>query len=249
VADDDLRSVFEQGGYRIRAEWGEAGVDALASGCAVLIIVDVLSFTTSVDIAVERGARILPLRRDDEVAAAAAALTAGAALATSRAEWRPSALLEVRPGTLLAVSSPNGATLCSRAATSGTLVLAGCLRNATAVAALAASLADGRPIGVVPGGERWGIHDGPLRPSVEDYLGAGAIVAALLDLGLGPASPEAELAATAYRATRDVPAALAGCASGRELIARGDLDDVELAAQVGASSVAPRLVGGVLTGD
>jgi 2-phosphosulfolactate phosphatase len=84
---------------------------------------------------------------------------------------------------------------------------------------------------------------------VEDFLGAGAIVAALRGLGMSPVSPEAELAATAFLGTAEVPRAIAECVSGRELAAHANSDDVVLAGQVGVSSAAPRLVAGVLRGD
>ncbi|HEX3788320.1 MAG TPA: 2-phosphosulfolactate phosphatase [Pseudonocardiaceae bacterium] len=242
----DATGVFGQHDSRVRLEWGAHGVDVLAGFCAVVVVVDVLSFTTSVDIALGRGARIQPLPWRDEPAAAAA--KAGGAVLAGEQKWtlRPASLLDIPAGTLLAVPSPNGATLCTRVAGRGAVVLAGCLRNAAAVAGLAADLADGGPIGVLPGGERWWVDGFPLRPCVEDQLGAGAIVAALDDLGVRPASPEAALAAAGYRATADVPGTIAACVSGRELIDIGHGAGVGLATEIGVSSVTPRLVDGVL---
>ena len=49
----------------IRVAWNRQGVQALAAESDVLIIVDVLSFTTSVSIAVARGAVVLPYRWRD----------------------------------------------------------------------------------------------------------------------------------------------------------------------------------------
>ena len=46
---------FSQQGYDIRFEWGLAGVKALAPLSDVVIIVDVLSFSTCVDVVVNRG--------------------------------------------------------------------------------------------------------------------------------------------------------------------------------------------------
>lgn len=87
---------------------------------------------------------------------------------------------------------------------------------------------------------------GPLRPCIEDQLGAGAVVTALLRLGRA-ASAEAALAAAAYQAT-DVAAALRNCSSGRELAATGHENDVTLAAPVDVSETAPVLVDGILEG-
>ncbi|OLF16698.1 2-phosphosulfolactate phosphatase [Actinophytocola xanthii] len=253
-------TVYNQGGYDLRLEWGLDGVSALGGECAVLVVVDVLVFTTSVDIALGRGGRVLPLRWHDERAARAAE-EAGATLtptglvgmnsarlgADSRPGWtlRPSSLLSLPPGAFLGITSLNGATLCAAAAETGATVLAGCLRNASAVAAAAAELAGGRPVGIVPAGERWrDTEDKRLRPAIEEWLGAGAIAAATR---ADDPSPEAALAALTFRAARDeVPALVAGSVSGRELIEAGLPGDVTLATQVDVSTVVPLLTGGVL---
>jgi 2-phosphosulfolactate phosphatase len=208
-----------------------------------VVVVDVLSFCTSVDVAVGRGARVLPQRwRDPDTAHQAAAHGAVPAGRRDGAgpSLRPSSLLDLAAGTLLALPSPNGASLCAAAAAHDAVVLAGCLRNAAAVAAAARAV--GGPVGVVPAGERW--PDDTLRVAAEDAIGAGAIVAALGDL---PLSPEAELVAAQFAdAEPRLAAVLSGLASGRELIADGYRADVDLAAAHDASTTAPRLVDGVL---
>jgi phosphosulfolactate phosphohydrolase-like enzyme len=69
-----------------------------------------------------------------------------------------------------------------------------------------------------------------LRPSIEDLIGAGSIVAALSDLRT---SPEADVAAAAFIASEHrILDVLRGCVSGRELIDRGFPDDVDLAAAI-----------------
>ncbi|MFI9380302.1 2-phosphosulfolactate phosphatase [Kutzneria sp. NPDC052558] len=239
--------VFSQTGYRIRLEWGEDGLAALAPSCAVLVIVDVLSFTTAVDIALDRGGRVLPVRRGD-VRAISSARSAGAVVAGDQ-KWtlRPSSLLDLPAGTLFALPSPNGATLCARAAAGGATVFAACLRNAEAVAREVEKIAGQRPIGIVPAGERWGVTAGPLRPGIEDLLGAGAVAAALLATDARGASPETTLAASCFsHEVENVVELLRGCSSGRELTAAGHAADVELAAAVGSSSCAPVLRDGVL---
>ncbi|WP_084470083.1 2-phosphosulfolactate phosphatase [Amycolatopsis benzoatilytica] len=240
--------VGTQSGTDVRLEWGGEGVSVLGRECAVLIVVDVLSFSTTTDLVIGRGGRVRPLRWRDE-RGAAEARAAGAALAGEGA-WtlRPSSVTEIPSGTLLALPSPNGATLCAAAAETNAQVLVGCLRNAAATAAKALEIAAGRPIGLIPAGERWGVDlitdgptFGPLRPCAEDQLGAGAIVSALR----GVRSAEAELAAAAYAAT-DVPSALHACTSGRELAAAGHRNDVILAAQQDVSDTVARLADGIL---
>jgi 2-phosphosulfolactate phosphatase len=113
------------------------------------------------------------------------------------------------------------------------------LRNARAVAKVAIDVAAGRPIAVIPAGERW--PDGGLRPAIEDLIGAGAL---LDELGL-PCSPEAEVARQAYRGARShLASMLRNCESGRELRDRGFPEDVEVAIQLNVSVTAPVLANG-----
>ena len=55
-----------QANYDIRCEWGEGGVLELSRTSDVVIIVDVLSFSTCVDIATARGATVYPYLWKDE---------------------------------------------------------------------------------------------------------------------------------------------------------------------------------------
>jgi 2-phosphosulfolactate phosphatase len=107
--------------------------------------------------------------------------------------------------------SPNGSTCAILASEAGARVVAGCLRNAASVGAWADE-ANG-PVTVIACGEKW--PDGSLRPSLEDLLGAGAILAAMA----GNPSPEARAAIAAFRdAAHSLPEILFQCGSGRELI-------------------------------
>jgi 2-phosphosulfolactate phosphatase len=237
-----------QDGYDVRLEWGREGVVTLGTRCAVVVIIDVLSFCTAVDVAVGRGAVVLPLPWGDE-RGVDVAQRAGATLAGPRGAggWSlsPASLRQLPAGTRLALPSANGATLCALAQRSGADVLAGCLRNAAAIARTAHRLACGGPIGLVPAGERWELPGEPLRPALEDVIGAGAIAAALA----GAFSPEAELAVAQFTAacSRGLPDVLAASASGRELTTDGFAHDVTLAADHDASEHAPRLRAGLLT--
>lgn len=162
----------------VRSEWGIEGVRRLRPEVAVLVIVDVLSFSTAVDIATGRGAQIVPFPSGDRETAQDAANRAGAILAAPRkagggqVSLSPLTLFQLAAGTRLMLPSPNGSPLSVEAAPGP--VLAGCFRNAGAVARAALALAGGEDIGVIPAGERW--PDGSLRPAVEDSLGAGAVI-------------------------------------------------------------------------
>jgi 2-phosphosulfolactate phosphatase len=211
----------EQAGFDPRLEWGVEGALGLARACPVLVVVDVLRFSTAVEVAVAGGARVAPRPWPSP----------GSGLAS----LSPVSMLGVRPGTLVELASPNGAALSLAAAGAGAVVLAGCLRNASAVAAAARGL--GGPVGVVAAGERWD-EGGGIRPAVEDLLGAGAVLRALG----GRPSPEARAAVAAFAdAAPDLPAVLAACASGRELAAKGHAADLPLAADHDVSRVVPVL--------
>jgi len=230
----------------VALEWGPVGAKVLSESCDVVVIVDVLSFSTAVTVAVERGARVWPHTGGEN--AGTLARDIGAVLAGNRGSHdgptlSPASLLELGEDTRLVLPSPNGSAIAFAAVNGGvtalnggTTVVAGCLRNARAVGRW---LRGYERIGIVPAGERWG--DGSLRPAYEDLVGAGAVVERIL--ACDPAAsltPEAEAAALAFRALRP----LEECPSGRELVERGFAEDVRIAADIDASEVVPRLVEG-----
>jgi 2-phosphosulfolactate phosphatase len=226
---------FTQIEFDIRLEWGEQGVNLLAPISDVVIIVDVLSFSTSVEIATSRKAVVYPYRWKKE-SAQEFALSIGAELGQRRGEkgfsLSPQSLLNIPIGTKLVLPSPNGATLTL--ATGKTPTLAGCLRNARAVAEAAKKY--GSRIALIPAGERW--PDGTLRPSFEDLIGAGAIIH-YLD---GICSPEANAAKSAFLAAEsELTDLLLQCGSGKELIERGFKEDVFLSAELNVSECVPAL--------
>jgi len=234
-----MSMIFDQQEFDIRCEWGEHGVAALAPISDAVIIVDVLSFSTSVEIAVRNGAWVFPCRwRDEQAVDFAASVKAELAeprRTSSRYSLSPASLLHIMPGTRLVLPSPNGATLTLAARP--TPVFAGCLRNAEAVALAARKV--GSRIAVIAAGERWP-DDHSLRPSFEDLAGAGAIISYLN----GRPSPEAAGATAAFREAKSrLSEFLHHCSSGKELIERGFEQDVALAAEFNVSDCAPVLTG------
>lgn len=229
---------FSQAEFDIRLEWGEQGVNVLAPISDVIIIVDVLSFSTSVEIAVSRGAIVYPYRKGFEEAREFAN-SIGGELAEKKREAKyslsPLSMLGITEGIKLVMPSPNGSRLSL--STDETLTIAGCLRNARAVAKAAKKY--GKKIAILPAGERW--PDRTLRPSFEDLIGAGAIVS-YLD---GKHSPEADAAKSAFESAEpNLEKLLLQCSSGKELIERGYKQDVILAAELNVSDCVPTLENG-----
>lgn len=236
----------------VRLEWGLAGARALGPDCAALVVVDVLSFTTSVTVAVDAGTQVLPYRwRDESVVEFAAAhdarLAVGRKLVSARQPWSlsPAALRRAPAPERLVLLSPNGSAIS--AAVEGIPVIAACLRNADAVARWIVRQGwgtDEKPAAVIAAGEHWPGQEA-LRPAIEDWLGAAAVVSALAGNGAGPLSPEALAAKVCHDGIGDLPAVVADCASGRELAAIGFADDVAIAVELETSKVVPVLVNGV----
>lgn len=220
--------------------WGGAGLTALHDRCDVFVVIDVLCFTTAVDVAVARGAEVLPFPLG-KYGADELARSGQAVLARPRTEaaggpsLSPPSLKTLGAGVRLVLPSPNGSALS--AMVKDRTAFAGSLRNASAVAA--ALQGSGERIAVIAGGEHW--PGGSLRPAIEDLLGAGAIIARLK----GHLTPEARSARAAYLELKDeLAATLRDCLSGRELIDSGYAGDVEMAAEEDVSSAVPGLIEG-----
>lgn len=232
-----------QGDWDVRFEWGPTGVSSVPA--EAVVVIDVLRFTTAVDAGVGAGAVVYPYRWKDETMRRYAR-EVDAVLAdpggTAGPSLSPVSLLSLEPGDRVVLPSPNGSTCAAVAHDAGATVYAACLRNAAAVGQWITQHHES--VTVVACGERW--PDGSLRPSLEDYLGAGAVLAAVG----GRCSPEARAAVSAWQtAESDISSTIAGCVSGREAIARGWVGDVEFACDVGASQTVPVLhQGGFVNG-
>jgi 2-phosphosulfolactate phosphatase len=235
--------IFNQFAFDIRLEWGLKGLEVLAPDADLVIIVDVLSFSTCVDIATSRGAFIYPYRWKDS-SAIEYARSINAELASferdivSDLSLSPQSLLNVIPGTKLVLPSANGSELSL--SFTGKPVICGCLRNAKAVASFAMKTA--RKIAVIAAGEKW--PDDTMRAALEDLIGAGAVISYLS----GSMSPEAKSAAAVFHSLgADILHEVKQCGSGKELIERGFLTDVELACMFNASDNIPVLQDGCFT--
>jgi 2-phosphosulfolactate phosphatase len=231
-------SSLGQDPFRVRFDWGVEGAAACGAGADVIVVVDVLSFSTAVDMAVSRGGTVIPMRWSDRRLADEVADRAGGTATTGPTQrdrpfrLAPSSMRAVTTGNVVVVPSPNGATISVEAAGLGAAVLCGCLRNARAVAA--AAFETGSTIAVIAAGELWP-GDG-LRPAVEDGIGAGAILAHLPTNRL---SPEARAAVALYRGAdpRDL---VRGSVSATQLAP----EDVALATETDVSGTVPILAEG-----
>jgi 2-phosphosulfolactate phosphatase len=221
----------------VQLEWGPRGLRLLSETCECVVIVDVLSFSTSVAVAVARGAAVWPHSGHERAEELARAIGATLVRGRNMREGRtlsPASLLDVQDGERLIMPSANGSVISHAALMSGLTVVAGSLRNASAVARWLQGRF--RTVGLVPAGEQW--PDSALRVCYEDHVGAGAIAERLLALDPNvQLAPEARAAVAAFRDR----VSLEGVPSGRELIDWGFPEDVRLAEQVDVDDVVPVL--------
>ncbi len=252
MQQDQPLGSHDQHAHRVRFDWGPAGAREVPADVAV--VVDVLSFTTTLTVAVEAGIEVFPHSSLDG-GAKQAAMRHGAVLAVGRFEalgrtdarhvsLSPASLIAADGIERLVLPSPNGSALSFALAEQGSRVVGASLRNAPAVAEhLARVLGEHGTVTVIAAGERW--PDDTLRPAWEDLWGAGAVLTALASY-VDPSvfSPEARAAAAAFEAVEPgLPTQLANCASGLELVHKGFADDVTIAAEHGVSDAVPVLVG------
>lgn len=226
-----------QGKFEIRLEWGLSAVENLGSEVDCAIIVDVMSFSTCVSLAIDKGASIYPYPWKD-----ASAIEYGKALGASTANidrrfsgegysLSPTSIKNISKGVKLVLPSPNGSAVSFKASDAGITVFSGCFRNMTATADACRAF---KRILLIPCGERWA--DGSLRPSIEDYVAAGGIIAAL---SRESCSPEAQAAVAVWRHYHAHNLLLLrDCSSGVELIQRGFDEDVELCLEIDRSTQA-----------
>ncbi len=244
--------------YEVRFDWAREGLRAIAPTAGVIVVIDAISFTTTVERAVSEGLEVQPfagLRSEAEERAGHGGF-GSARLAGPRGgegvTLSPSSLtaahVEAFGATRAVVPSFNGSRLSAAAAEFGVPVIAASLRNRSAVARwiLEHQHALGRRanVAVVAGGEVR--SDGSVRFSVEDLLTAGAVIDALGARGIDACSPEAAAACASYTGlARAVGHLFTASTSGAELRGLGQGADVALAAQIDVSETVPVLVGGV----
>lgn len=238
----------------LHVEWGQAAALLAAARGDAVVIVDVMSFSTTVSLAVDRGATVLALSRAEieelggaeSVAARFDAEVAGKRGDTSASfTLSPTSVSRVNEGARLVLTSLNGAVAASTAR-QGAVVFAGAVRSARGVATACKRALDNGTVSrvtLVACTEHWSsvaADVGGLRPGLEDWLGAGAIAVHLREFG-ARLSIEATAAAATFDAAGPsrIEAWLRECVSGRELIANGFVEDVLLAAEIDVATTVP----------
>ena len=248
---------------QVHLEWGVPGALLAARRGDLVVVVDVLSFSTSVVEVIERDGTAFCYSPEELDRAGgrenvgrdhdAVVLSKQRSVPAGEVSLSPASLQSLPAGQRVVMTSLNGGR-CVAAASAAPWVGIGCLTNRTAVARRIETLITegvASRCTIVPCAEIW---SGPfmasqvgdlsevaamlVRPSYEDLLGAGSIVTAL---GAHVRqSVEASMATAVFESHRDrLRPFLESCVSGRELIERGFGDDVELAARLDTRSGIP----------
>ncbi|PLR86816.1 2-phosphosulfolactate phosphatase [Bacillus canaveralius] len=229
-------------------EWGKRGARNAASRGDIIIIVDVLSFSSTVVSALSKGAIIFPYPPNLDGNKYAKQI--GAEYILGRSEAAQLGLPTLSPISFdynnknrkYVLTSLNGA-FCTWIASDVPALLIGSLLNAANVAAVAnkLSLEKKANITVVACGELWSDvkeHEDTLRPALEDYLGAGAILSYLN----GKKSPDAEVSIGAFHFSKsNLGGIIWECESGRELRDRGFEEDVKHCSRLNVYQTVPIL--------
>lgn len=227
--------------FDIRLEWGPTAISYVARDVQCIVIVDVMSFSTCVSLAVDKGAQVYPYPWKDASALeyansiGAQAASFGRISDAAGFSLSPASIQKITEGEKLVLPSPNGSAISflARDRGAGVTVFSGCFRNLTQTAM---ACRDFERILVIPCGERW--PDGTLRPAIEDYTAAGGIIAAI---GRDRCSPEAKGAVAAWQQLNLV--SLRECSSALELQQRGFPDDVDLCLDLDRAKRACQLQG------
>ena len=231
-------------------DWGWRGARAAAARGDLLVVVDVLSFSSAVATAIEHDGIVYPCAQEEDPAALAARVHAEVAVSRydvpekGRFSLSPQTYMGMEPRTRVVIASPNGAT-CSRYGRDVEHLFVGALINARTVGESVNRVLrenSALSVTVLACGERWQTptEDGELRFAIEDYLGAGAILAHIT----GDKSPEARLCEGAFRqAESNLEQVLWDCGSGRELREKGFAQDVRHAARLDLYSAVPVMRG------
>lgn len=238
---------------RAHLDWTADGLKFALQNNDLVVVVDVLRFSSAVTTAVAHGFTVYPVADQKKVEPLARRLRGQAAGRSGAARFSlsPFGYLDAADikNKKVVLWSPNGAA-CASLVKAGHRAYIGCLLNARALGRhlFRAAKKYRRNVTVVAAGEQQAIATGErilydLKSArrvfaVEDYLGGGAI---LSYLGL-PRTPEAEVCVRAFRASRGrLRALLLNSFSGRFLQYKNLTWDVLWAARINKYEVIPEI--------
>ncbi len=111
-------STLLQDQFNLKVEWGLEGLLQVGPSVDVVVIVDVLSFSTAVEVAVSHGATVYPFpMRDDSATAFAERHSASLAVSRTMTNKQnlytlsPASFFRLKSGERVVLPSPNGSTL------------------------------------------------------------------------------------------------------------------------------------------
>lgn len=244
-----MEKFFDQSPFQCRIDWGPKGTYEAANRNDILIIVDVLSFSSTVVTALHQGVIIYPFPMEGDVNSFGASINAEVLFdrregkRLGRPSLSPVSFNEAHKGKKFVLCSPNGAT-CTKLSGKVPALLIGSLLNASAVAKAANEVQKrtNANITVIACGERWSNleeNEDKLRPCIEDYLGAGAI----LNFLEGTKSPESKVCIAAFQNSREqLEELIWESGSGRELRGKDFADDVKHSSRLDVFQEVPILV-------
>ncbi len=226
--------------------WGDAGVQRAMADGSIVVIVDVLRFSSTVTTAVANGFTIAPCARAEDAARLAESTGAIPSGPTGRARYSLSPLDYLNPHEPeeVALVSPNGAALCASLGEQPGYIA--CLLNARTAGRLLRSISEqtGRGVMLVAAGEAVEDQERNLadrRFALEDYLGCGALLAELrMEM-----TADATVCCRAFEASsQDYPRLIRECASGQYLVCRGQEYDISHCVQRSIYEILPEVRGG-----
>ena len=228
-----MRDGIHMGPLKAEVYWGAEWQNWEANPPDIAVVVDVLTFSTVIDVALAARLKCFVPPVDASSSVYPGALWTGRREAGG-ISLSPDSMSGLPTGCEVAFQSPNGGA-CVRSMLGQVLTVAiGCMRNAGAMADWIGTRERAR-VALVACGERW--PNRSMRPALEDWLGVGAIAVCL---PLSSLSVNACAARVAYLdAENRLDEVLYETRSGQELLERGYPADIKWTQAIDALRAVP----------
>nr|MBA4405257.1 2-phosphosulfolactate phosphatase [Nanoarchaeum sp.] len=235
----------------VKLDWGTEGLNFAVKNNNIVVVVDVLRFSSAVVTAIANGFVIYPISNFEKGKIFADSIGAEISGETGKSKFSlsPLSFLKNRDNKnkKVVLYSPNGAACCELVK-NGCIAYIGSLLNAKVVGKQAFKIAKNKNLNVtiVAAGEKRATISGEKVLytkensrrvfAVEDYLGCGAIIS-YINL---PKSPEAEICESAFVGLKDkLKELLFNSFSGRYLMQNNKSKDVDFVSQLNYYNVIP----------